>query len=146
MSELKTAKIDPVQIILTCTIFGVLFYTVYLTNTNLTLISLAFAAFIMFYQLLSARGGLSSKFKYGKKLPSPFAAIMIALPFVLASVGAYEGFNLWTSPARIIILWGMTITFWSTLMFVPLSVYSKYKEESIPDILAYPSVSVLVPA
>jgi hypothetical protein len=94
MSELKTAKIDPLQIILTSAIFGVLFYTVYLMNTPLTLISLAFAAFIMFYQLLSARGNLSSKFKYGKKLPSPFAVMMITLPFVLASVGAYEGFSL----------------------------------------------------
>ncbi|TSA18795.1 MAG: glycosyltransferase [Nitrosopumilales archaeon] len=146
MSEIKTAKIDPLQIILTGGIFGVLFYTVYLMNTNLTFISLAFAAFIMFYQLLSARGNLSSKFKYGKKLPSPFAVMMIALPFVLASVGAYEGFNLWGSPARIIILWGMTITFWSTMMFVPLAVYSKYKEAAVPEPVVYPSVSVLVPA
>jgi poly-beta-1,6 N-acetyl-D-glucosamine synthase len=146
MSELKTAKIDPLQIILTSAIFGVLFYTVYLMNTPLTLISLAFAAFIMFYQLLSARGNLSSKFKYGKKLPSPFAVMMITLPFVLASVGAYEGFSLWDSPARITILWGMTITFWSTLMFVPLAVYSKYKEDAVPDPAVYPSVSVLVPA
>ena len=146
MSELKTAKLDPLQIILTSAIFGVLFYTVYLMNTNLTFISLAFAAFIMFYQILSARGNLSSKFKYGKKLPSPFAAMMIALPFVLASVGAYEGFNLWSSPARIIILWGMTITFWSTLMFVPLAVYSKYKEDMVPELITYPFVSILVPA
>src|SRR2546428_3292246 len=126
-------------------IFAVLFVTVYLTNSNLTLISLAFAACIMFYQLLSARS-LSSKFKYGKKLPSPFAAIMIAIPVVLASVASYEGYTIWSSPARIIILWGMTITFWSTLMFVPLAVYSKYKEDMIPDLVVYPSLSVLVPA
>ena len=146
MAEVKTAKLDPIQILFVCAIFAILFYIVYLTNTNLTLISLAFAAFIMFYQLLSARGNLSSKFKYGKKLPSPFAAIMIALPFVLASVAAYEGFNLWGSPGRITILWGMTITFWSTLMFVPLAVYSKYKEDMVPDLIVYPSLSVLVPA
>ena len=146
MTKVKTAKLDPIQILLVCTIFAILFYIVYLTDTNLTLISLAFAAFIMFYQLLSARGNLSSKFKYGKKLPSPFAAIMIALPFVLASVAAYEGFNLWGSPSRITILWGMTITFWSTLMFVPLAVYSKYKEDMVPDLVVYPSLSVLVPA
>lgn len=146
MSEIKKAKLDPVLIILVCAIFAILFYIVYLTDTNLTLISLAFAAFIMFYQLLSARGKLSSKFKYGKKLPSPFAAMMIALPFVLASVAAYEGFNLWGSPGRITILWGMTITFWSTLMFVPLSVYSKYKEDMVPDLVVFPSLSILVPA
>lgn len=146
MSEIKTAKLDPVQIILVCGIFSILFYTVYLMNTILTMISLAFAAFIMFYQLLSARGKHSSKFKYAKKLPSPFAIIMIAFPIVLAFVVAYEGYSIWQSPNRIIILWGMTITFWSTMMFVPLAVYSKYKEQMIVDPPIYPEISVLVPA
>ena len=146
MSEVKTAKLDHIQIILVCGIFSVLFYTVYLMSTNLTMISLVFAAFIMFYQLFSARGKLSSKFKYAKKLPSPFAIIMIILPVVLASVASYESYSIWQSPNRIIILWGMTITFWSTMMFVPLAVYSKYKEDIMPDPAVYPSISVLVPA
>ena len=71
---------------------------------------------------------------------------MIVLPVVLASVASYEGYTIWSSPARIIILWGMTITFWSTLMFVPLAVYSKYREDLVPEPLEYPSLSVLVPA
>ncbi|HET6457776.1 MAG TPA: glycosyltransferase family 2 protein, partial [Nitrosopumilaceae archaeon] len=146
MSEIKKTTIDYIQIILVCAIFSVLFYTVYLMNTSLTMISLAFAAFIMFYQLFSARGKLSSKFKYAKKIPSPFAIIMIILPIVLASVAAYESYSIWQSPNRIIILWGMTITFWSTMMFVPLAVYSKYKEDMISDPLVYPYITVLVPA
>ena len=146
MTGIKTVKVDYVQILLVCAIFSVLFFTVYLMKTNLTLVSLAFAACIMFYQLLSARGNLSSKFKYGARLPSPFAAIMIALPFVLGTVAAYEGFAIWESPARIIILWGMTITFWSTLMFVPLAVYSKFKEDLKPEPFTYPTLSILVPA
>jgi hypothetical protein len=146
MSEIKTARLDHVQIILVCAIFSVLFYTVYLMNTDLTMISLAFAAFIMFYQLFSARGKLYSKFKYAKKMPAPFAIIMIVLPIVLASVASYEGYSVWQSPNRIIILWGMTITFWSTMMFVPLAIYSKYKEETMPEPVVYPWISVLVPA
>lgn len=146
MSEVKNAKLDPIQILNVCAIFAILFYIVYSMGTILTLISLAFAAFIMFYLFLSLRGDPSSKFKYGKKLPSPFAVMMMAIPFVLASVAAYEGFNLWHSPTRIIILWGMTITYWTTLMFVPLAVYSKYKEDVVPDLVVYPSLSVLVPA
>jgi poly-beta-1,6 N-acetyl-D-glucosamine synthase len=146
MTGIKTVKVDHIQILLVCAIFSVLFFTVYLMKTNLTLVSLAFAAFIMFYQLLSARGNLSSKFKYGARLPSPFAVIMIALPFVLGTVAAYEGFAIWESPARIIILWGMTITFWSTLMFVPLAVYSKFKEDLKPEPSTYPTLSILVPA
>jgi len=146
MSEVKMAKLDPIQIILVCAIFSVLFYTVYLTGTNLTMISLAFAAFIMFYQLISARGIHSSKFKYATKMPAPFAIIMIVLPIVLATVASYEGYAVWQSPNRVIILWGMTITFWSTMMFVPLAVYSKYKEDAVSDLLVFPSISVLVPA
>ena len=146
MSEIKKPRIDLVQIILTCGIFAILFYTTYLMDTNLTFISLGVAAFIMFYQLYSARGKLSSKFKYAKKMPAPFAIIMIALPIVLASVAAYEGYSIWQSPNRIIILWGMTITFWSTMMFVPLAVYSKYREDIQQEPAVYPSVSVLVPA
>ena len=146
MAQIQTEKFDYIQVLLVGAIFAVLFFTVYLMKTNLTLISLVFAAGIMFYQLLSARGKLSSKFKYGKKLPSPFAVIMIILPFVLGTVAAYEGFAIWESPTRIIILWGMTITFWSTLMFVPLAVYSKYKEDIQPDPTTYPTLSILVPA
>lgn len=146
VTQIKKRRLDYVQVLLAVGIFGILFFTVYLMKTNLTLISLVFAAFIMFYQLLSARGNLSSKFKYGKKLPSPFAVVMIALPFVLGTVAAYEGFAIWESPTRIIVLWGMTITFWSTLMFVPLSVYSKYKEDMQPYPNVFPTLSVLVPA
>ena len=142
----QKARIDKIQILLMCGIFAILFFAVYLMGTNLTLISLAFAAFIIFYQLLSARGNRSSKFKYGARLPSPFAVIMITLPFVLGTVASYEGFTIWESPARIIILWGMTTTFWSTLMFVPLAVYSKYKEDLQSEPSSYPSISVLVPA
>ena len=146
MTPIQKTRLDYVQVMLVCAIFSVLFFTVYLMKTNLTFIALAFAAFIMFYQILSARGKLKPKFKYGARLPSPFAVIMIALPFVLGTVAAYEGFNIWESPPRIMILWGMTITFWSTLMFVPLAVYSKFREDSYPDLTTFPTISVLVPA
>ena len=145
VDSIKKTGIDHVQILLVCVIFSTLFLTVYLMKTDLTLISLAFAAGIIFYQILSARG-TSSKFNYGRRLPSPFAVIMIALPFVIGTVAAYEGFQIWESPSKIIILWGMTITFWSTLMFVPLSVYSKFREDLQPEPSSYPTLSVLVPA
>lgn len=142
----KHGKIDPVQILLVCAIFGILFLTAYLMATYLVLVSLAFAGCIIFYQLLSARKRLSAKFIHQKKSMSPFALIMAILPIVLAFVAAYEGYSIWESPNRIIILWGMTITFWSTLMFVPLAVYSKHIEDMTPEPLRYPPLSVLVPA
>jgi len=137
---------DPVQILLICAIFAILFLAAYLMATKLIMISLAFAGVIILYQMVSAKGNLGDKFKYQKKVVSPFAMIMIALPVVLAFVAAYEGLSIWESPNRIIILWGMTITFWSTLMFVPLAVYSKYREDMVPDPVSFPSLTVLVPA
>jgi len=146
VTQVQKARLDYVQVLLAAGIFGILFFTAYLMKTNLTLIALVFATFMMLYQILGAKGNLSSKFKYGKKLPSPFAVMMIALPFILGTVAAYEGFAIWESPARIAILWGMTITFWSTLMFVPLSVFSKYNQDMQPYPNVFPSLTVLVPA
>ncbi|MEO9276321.1 MAG: glycosyltransferase [Nitrososphaera sp.] len=146
MTQIQKPGVDHIQILLAGGIFAVLFFITYLMKTNLTLISIAFAALIIFYQLLSARGKRALEFQHGKRLPAPFAIMMIALPFILGTVAAYEGFSIWSSPTKIVILWGMTITFWSTLMFVPLSVYSKFKENTQPEPKTYPTISILVPA
>lgn len=146
MSQAQRSRIDPVQILLVCGIFAMLFFVTYLMKTSLTIVSLGFAFVIILYQLLTARGKSGAKFQYGKKFPAPFALLMISLPFVLATVAAYDGYTTWPSPSKMVILWGMTITFWSTILFVPLSVYSKFKEDSQPDLLVYPKISILVPA
>lgn len=146
MSKIQNRKPDPYLIVLTCAIFFVLFLTAYLMASIYTIISMAVAAGITFYQLLSARRPLSGKFEYGKQTPSAFSIFMVCLPIILATVVAYEGYSLWESPTRIIILWGLTMTFWSTMLFVPMAVYSKYKEIMQLDPTVYPSVSVIVPA
>jgi len=43
-------------------------------------------------------------------------------------------------------LWGLTMTFWSTLLFIPLALYSKRRELSIPELTSFPKITVIVPA
>ena len=146
MSHLSNKKLDPYTIIITCAIFILLFSTAYLMSTTATMVAMISAVAITFYQLLSARGRISSRFKYGKKIPSVFAIFTVFLPIILGVVASYEGYSLWQSPLRILVLWGLTMTFWSNMLFVPMAVYSKYKEDQQSQLVAYPSLSIIVPA
>ncbi len=146
MSHLSNKKLDPYTIIITCAIFILLFSTAYLMSTTATMVAMISAVAITFYQLLSARGRISSGFKYGKKIPSVFAIFTVFLPIILGVVASYEGYSLWQSPLRILVLWGLTMTFWSNMLFVPMAVYSKYKEDQQSQLVAYPSLSIIVPA
>ncbi|WP_394352662.1 glycosyltransferase [Candidatus Nitrosotalea sp. FS] len=38
------------------------------------------------------------------------------------------------------------MTFWSTLLFIPLALYSKRRELSIPELTSFPKITVIVPA
>lgn len=82
----------------------------------------------------------------GRRGPSIFIIILISTPFVIGALVAYEGYTIWESPVRVILLVGMTIAFWSTMLFVPSAVYSKYREELQPEPKYYPLISILIPA
>jgi len=71
---------------------------------------------------------------------------LLILPFVLGGILAYEGFTAWESAYRAIILWGLTIIFWSTFLMIPLAVYSKNKESQVPTTPNTPIVSIIIPA
>src|SRR3989304_4559830 len=75
-----------------------------------------------------------------------FDPVQIILPFFIASLTALEVYSLWESVNRAVILWGLTVTFWTTMLFIPLAVYSKYKEEQLPEPTPYPSLSIIIPA
>jgi len=139
-------RFDPVQIILMCSIFGLLSFTAYLMLSPLLLISLAFAAGIVMYELLRTKHSLLSKYSHKKYQISLFSSFLMILPFFIASLTALEGYSLWESVNRAVILWGLTVTFWTTMLFIPLAVYSKYKEEQLPEPTPYPSLSIIIPA
>ena len=139
-------KPDVIQVLLAATIFVFLTVSVYFILGTLSMIAMGFGGALLLYHLFSAYSNAFSKHKPGRKGPSAFIVFLIITPFAIGSLIAYEGYTIFESPVRIILIWGMTISFWATMLFVPTAVYSKYKEELQPHPKYYPTISVLIPA
>ncbi|MCH7649400.1 MAG: glycosyltransferase family 2 protein [Thaumarchaeota archaeon] len=139
-------KFDSVLIAITCGIFFVLFLGAYLMFSTLTLISISLAAVFVVIMLAKAKGTLKSKHKPGSYSPPAFSLLMIISPILFSTLVAFEGYSLWDSIVRATMLWGLTLTFWSTMLFIPISVYSKYREDNQPPPTSYPLLTILVPA
>jgi len=143
--RIKTKK-DPVQFILVGSIFAVLIASVYFILGPISMAAMGLGGGLTVYHMIGATGKMYSRNKPGKRGPSAFLLFLLASPFVIGAMIAYEGYTLLESPTRIILLWAMTISFWSTMLFVPMAVLSKYKEDTQPDVKSYPKVSVIIPA
>jgi len=139
-------KKDPIQIILTATIFIFLIVTVYFILGPISMIAMGLGGGITIYHILGARKKLFSTNITNKRGPSVFLLFLLGSPFIIAGMIAYEGYTLLESPVRIILLWAMTISFWSTMLFVPMAVLSKYREDIQPDVKSYPKISIIIPA
>jgi len=141
----KTNRVDPYLIAISVGIFGLLFSTAYFVFSTLTIISISVAAVVIFIQLFSSRP-LDATRRYKKRLPSFFSLFLMISPFVFGVLVAIDGYSLWQSISQSILLWGLTMTFWSTMLFIPLSVYSKYKEDTQKESNYFPSISIIIPA
>ncbi len=75
-----------------------------------------------------------------------FLVFLLGSPFIIGTMIAYEGYTLLESPVRIILLWALTISFWSTMLFVPMAVVSKYREDTQKDVKSFPKISIIIPA
>ena len=71
---------------------------------------------------------------------------LLGSPFIIGTMIAFEGYTLLESPVRIILLWALTISFWSTMLFVPMAVVSKYREDNQSNVESFPKISVIIPA
>jgi len=142
----KKIKTDPVQILLTAGIFIFLAGTIYFILGPISVVAMAMGGGLALYHMINAKSKLFSKNKEGRKGPSLFLVILVASPFVMGGLVAYEGVSLLEAPTRIILLSAMTISFWTTMLFVPMSVMSKHRETLQPDLKNYPKVSVIIPA
>jgi hypothetical protein len=140
------AKKDPIQFVLVGVIFAFLIGSVYLILGPISMIAMGLGGGLAVYHVIGATGKMYSKNKPGARAPSAFMLFLLASPFVIGTLIAYEGYTLLESPTRIILLWAMTISFWSTMLFVPMAVLSKYKEDIQPDVKSYPKISVIIPA
>jgi cellulose synthase/poly-beta-1,6-N-acetylglucosamine synthase-like glycosyltransferase len=144
----QTAKVkqDPVLYLLTGVIFIFLFSVTYLLIGELSLVAMVLGGALVMYQLIDSKKWSTKKYRTGRKIPAVFPMFLLLLPFVLAGILAYEGYSAWESGYRAIILWGLTLVFWSTLLMIPLSVYSKYKEDQLPTTPNTPLISIIIPA
>ena len=139
-------KIDLIQVGITVTIVGFLVLSVFFILGPISMIAMGIGGAITLYHVLGATGKMYSKNKPGKRAPSVFLIFLLGSPFIIGTMIAYEGYTLLESPVRIILLWALTISFWSTMLFVPMAVVSKYREDNQKDVKTYPKISVVIPA
>ena len=145
--EIQTKKgIDPIQVILTVTIVVFLSTSVYFILGPLSTIAMGIGGVLTLYHVIGATGKLYSRNKPGTRAPSVFLLFLLGSPFLMGGIIAFEGYTLLESPVRIILLWAMTISFWSTMLFVPMAVISKYREDTQKNVETYPKISVIIPA
>ena len=139
-------KKDPIVLGLTIAIFAVLISGVYFILGPINMFAMGIGGIMTVYYMLQASNKLFSQNKPGKHKPSVFLIFLIMSPFIIGGMIIYEGFSLLESPSRIILLWAMTISFFTTMLFVPLAVLSKHREDARPDVKSYPKISVIIPA
>ncbi len=139
-------KHDPVIILIGCAIlvFAVLgpFYFI----SDFSAGGMLLGGILVMYQLLDVRRWSKKGFTTRKRRPSFFSLLLLYLPFVMGGILAFEGYTLWDSAYRAMILWGFTITFWSVMLMVPLALISKYKEDQLQPPSKFPLISVIIPA
>ena len=145
-AKIPKVKHDPVVLLITATIFVFLFTASYILLAEFSVIAMFLGGSLVMYQLIDAKRSSKAGFRRGRHVPAIFPMFLLFLPFALGAVLAYEGYTAWESAYRAVILWGLTIIFWSVLLMVPLSVYSVNKEAQIPSTPRTPLVTILIPA
>ena len=145
LSSNSTKKVDPVLFIITAAIFVVLLLTSYLVLSIMSMTVMIAGGLILFYYLSKTKS--SNKFSEDnkKRKLSLFSFFLLIVPFIFGAVISYEGISMGMSALRVVIIWGFTVNFWCILLFVPMAVYSKNKEQ-VPHSPILPFVSIIVPA
>ena len=141
----KKVRTDPVLVVLLIAIFSLLIYNVYSISTYLSFISISLAAVIAFYYILS-RKPPQTQYQYKSKLASSYSMIILVLPFIFGTIMAFEGYPAYVTLTQAIFVWALTLSFWQTMLFVPLAVRSAAREAMLDDPDTWPKISVIVPA
>jgi len=137
---------DPVLVVLAVTIFTLLLYTAYSLFSYLSIISILLAAALVFFQILT-RTPSQEQYRYGRRGASVFSISVMVMPFGLGTIIAFDGYVSGAlSVLQTIFIWGLTLSFWQTMLFVPLAIRSITRESLLPAPAEYPRISVLIPA
>lgn len=142
----QKAKTDPVLVLLAAAIFALLTFTAYSMFSYLSIIAIGSAAGLVFYHLLSRRAP-QSQYTYGRKGAPVYSVVIMVMPFALGTIMAYDGYSMGVmSVIQTIFLWGLVLSFWQTMLFVPLAIKSVTRESLLREPAELPRMSVLVPA
>jgi len=137
---------DPVVILIALGIIAFIFVTPFYFISGFSAGAMIIGGSLVVYQILDARRWSGVDFRTRKHAPGIFSMLILVLPFALGGILAFEGYTLYESIYRSIILWGFTVTFWSVMLMVPLALYSKNKEDSMKPAQRFPLISILIPA
>jgi cellulose synthase/poly-beta-1,6-N-acetylglucosamine synthase-like glycosyltransferase len=138
-------KPDPVLVALAVAVFALLIYNVYSISTYLSVLSIALAATIAFYHILSRRPP-QTQYQYGSRAASAYSMIILVLPFIFGTIIAFEGYPAYVTLTQAIFVWSLTLSFWQTMLFVPLAIRSAAREAMLEEPTTWPRISVIVPA
>lgn len=142
----QKAKTDPVLVLLAVAIFSLLTFTAYSMFSYLSIVAIGSAAGLVFYHLLSRRAP-QSQYSYGRKGASLYSIVIMIMPFALGTIIAYDGYSVGAmSVIQTIFLWGLVLSFWQTMLFVPLAIKSVTRESILREPADLPRMSILVPA
>lgn len=111
----------------------------------LSYVAIGIAAVLSFYQILSRREP-SSQYKYKTRTASFYSIVVMVLPFVLGGLMLYDGYTGTMSIIQVLFVWMLTLSFWQTMLFVPLAIRSVTRESQLKDPLTWPRISVIIPA
>lgn len=166
---------DPVLVVLAVAIFSLLFFAAYTIYTLMSVISISLAGIIAFYHILS-RKAPDTQYKYKAKGASFYTVAVLIMPFafgiinavdvvgafgtlagldklqvlnqnsILDSINHLDGQRSAHALIQAIFVWCLTLSFWQTMLFVPLAIRSAARENSLQDPPVWPKISVLVPA
>ncbi|TBR24443.1 MAG: glycosyltransferase [Candidatus Nitrosotenuis sp.] len=147
-TQIKTvrAETDPVLVLLASVIFALLVFTAYSMFSYISLVAISVAAVMVFYQIISKREP-KSQYSYGYRGASSYSIIVLIMPFALGTIIAYDGYvNGLMTLTQTVFVWCLTLSFWQTMLFIPLAIRSVSKEALLKEPSSYPKMSVLVPA
>jgi cellulose synthase/poly-beta-1,6-N-acetylglucosamine synthase-like glycosyltransferase len=143
----KSTKIkpDPILSLLAVAIFSLLVYTAYSIFSTLSIIAIGIAATIAFYHILS-RKPPPTQYEYKTKGASLYSISVLVMPFLFGTIMALDGFLSLMTITQAIFVWSLALSFWQTMLFVPLAIRSVMRESQLPEPPSYPRISVIVPA
>ncbi|HXG73310.1 MAG TPA: glycosyltransferase [Candidatus Nitrosotenuis sp.] len=141
----KKPRLDPVLVLLAVAIFSVLVFTAYNIMSMLSLAAIGAASIIVFYHLLS-RKPPQTQYRYKTKGASFYSICVLAMPFVFGTLMAFDGRMTFMTLTQAIFVWSLALSFWQTMLFVPLAIRSVTREALLPEPAEYPRITVIVPA